>query len=88
MAPRVARHDTAIDAAAASSRGIANKSQRAEMVALTLTRATRDMAHADLVEALLRSGLDRERAEREVVRMLACDILTEPRAGRYKVIDA
>lgn len=83
----VRRHDNALEAAAASARGIANKSQRAEMVALTLTRAQGASPHDQLVQAMLLAGLDAERAQKEVVRMLACDVLTEPRAGRYAVIN-
>lgn len=83
-----ARHDSAADAAAAKASGIRSKSERAEAVALWLTRLVGQPSHDDLVEALVRSGLDNGRAEREVHRMLAMDYLMEPRAGSYKVIDA
>ncbi|MEK6976150.1 MAG: hypothetical protein AABY18_07395 [Candidatus Thermoplasmatota archaeon] len=83
-----ARHDSPADAAAAKASAVTNKSNRAETVALWMTRLVGQPAHDDLVEALLRSGLDRGRAEREIHRMLAMDYLMEPRAGSYKVIDA
>jgi hypothetical protein len=83
-----ARHDSPADAAAAKAGGITNKSDRAEAVALWLTRLVGQPSHDELVAALTKAGLDRARAEREVHRMLAMDYLMEPRAGSYKVIDA
>jgi hypothetical protein len=44
------------------------------------------MAHADLVHALKLAGLDPDRAEAEVTRMLVMDILMEPKAGHYRVL--
>ena len=85
---RPARHDSPEDAAAAKAAGITNRSDRAEAVALWLTRLVGVPTHAQLVDALQRAGLDAPRAEREVVRMLAMDYLTEPRAGTYRVLDA
>lgn len=85
---QVARHDSPADAAAAKAGGITNKSDRAEAVALWLTRLVGQPSHEELVQALVKSGLDRGRAEREVHRMLATDYLMEPRAGSYQVIDA
>lgn len=87
-APRVARHDSLHDAAAAKANGIINRSDRAEAVALWMTRLAGQPSHDDLVQALQRAGLDRSRAEREIVRMLAMDYLMEPRAGSYRVLDA
>lgn len=83
-----ARHDSPADAAAAKGSGIVNRSDRAEVVALWLTRLVGQPSHDDLVDALVKSGLDKSRAEREVHRMLAMDYLMEPRVGSYKVIDA
>lgn len=80
------RHDCLSDAAAAQARGLVNKSRRAEAVALWMNRLGGDALHADLVEAMVAAGLDAERAEREIVRMLATDYLGEPRAGRYRVL--
>lgn len=85
---REARHDSPEDAAAAQAKAITNRSDRAEVVAMWLTRLVGQPSHAQLVDALGRAGLDRSRAEREVVRMLATDYLMEPRAGHYRVIDA
>ncbi len=82
------RHDSPVEAAAAQAVGIINKSRKAEVVALWLTRLTGLVPHADLVAGMEFAGLERDRAEREVVRMLATDILTEPRAGSYRVLDA
>ncbi len=87
-APREARHDSPADAAAAKARAITNRSDRAEAVALWMTRLVGQPSHAELVDALGKAGLDKARAEREVTRMLAMDYLMEPRAGSYKVIDA
>lgn len=85
---RDVRHDSAADAAAAQAARYANASRRAEQVALWLTRLQGGATHGELLDALAKAGLDPGRAEREVVRMLACDILTEPRAGTYRVLDA
>ena len=86
--PRAVRHDSPADAAAAKASGITNKSDRAEAVALWMTRLVGQPTHGQLVDALQRAGLDKARAEREVTRMLAMDYLMEPRAGSYKVIGA
>lgn len=86
-APREARHDSPEDAAAAQAKAILNRSDRAEAVALWLTRLVGQASHAQLLDALGRAGLDPVRAEREVVRMLAMDYLMEPRAGHYRVIE-
>jgi hypothetical protein len=83
--PRVARHDSPAEETAASARGIANKGSRAEVVAATLSRAG-PASHADLVGALQLAGLDADRAELEVTRMLAMDILLEPKAGHYRTL--
>jgi hypothetical protein len=82
------RHDSPIDAAAALASGIRNRSERAQAAALALSRLQGLVTHADLVAALERSGLDGERAEAEVVRMLAADVLIEPRAGHYRALGA
>lgn len=87
-APKEARHDSPADAAAAKASAIANRSGRAEAVALWMTRLVGQPTHAELVDAMGKAGLDRVRAEREVVRMLAMDYLMEPRAGSYRVVEA
>lgn len=84
--PRVARHDSPRDAAAAQASSVINKSARAERVALWMTRLVGQPSHDELVDALQRAGLDRLRAEREIVRMLATDYLVEPRAGTYRTL--
>jgi hypothetical protein len=83
----VPRHDSPVEAAAARGAGIANKSSRAELVALALSRLTGMAPHDDLVQALELAGLERRRADAEVVRMLAMDILLEPKAGHYRVVE-
>lgn len=85
---REARHDSPLDAAAAQAAGVVNKSDRAEVVALWMTRLVGSPSHTQLVDALQRAGLDATRAEREVMRMLAMDYLMEPRAGTYRVLEA
>jgi len=88
-APRVDRHDDPLDAAAAKGRAIANRSARAEAVALWCCRLLGGaVRHAQLLDALQRAGLDADRAEQEVVRMLACDLLLEPRPGLYRLVEA
>lgn len=81
------RHDSPGDAAAAQAAGIVNKSARAEAVALWMTRLVGAVPHAELVAAMGKADIPRDRAEREVVRMLATDLLLEPRAGHYRVLD-
>jgi hypothetical protein len=82
---REPRHDSPAEEAAAAAKGIANKGSRAELVAATLGRHGA-MAHADLVHALKLAGLHPDRAEAEVIRMLAMDLLMEPKAGHYRVL--
>jgi hypothetical protein len=83
-----ARHDSPADAAAAQAAGIVNLSARAEAVALWMTRLVGPTPHGQLVDAMGKAGIDRTRAEREVVRMLATDLLLEPKAGSYRILDA
>lgn len=82
------RHDSPADAAAAQAGGIVNKSARAEAVALWMTRLLGLVPHGELVAAMAKAGIPAERAEREVVRLLATDLMMEPRAGHYRVLDA
>jgi hypothetical protein len=82
------RHDSPADAAAAQAAGIVNLSARAEAVALWMTRLVGPIPHAQLIEAMGKAGIDRARSEREVVRMLATDLLMEPKAGFYRLLDA
>lgn len=82
---RVPRHDDPLDAAAAQARGLP-PSRRAEAVATALAALTGDLAHDQLTEALLRAGLPHERAQRELVRLLATDRLMEPSPGRYRLL--
>ncbi|MHB1261613.1 MAG: DUF5817 domain-containing protein [Thermoplasmatota archaeon] len=82
------RHDSPTDAAAAQAAGIVNLSARAEAVALWMTRLVGLVPHGELVEAMGKAGIERARAEREVVRLLATDLMMEPKAGRYRIIEA
>ncbi len=82
------RHDTPVDAAAAKAKSITNKSARAEAVALWLTRLLDRPDEATMLESMRRAGIEAVRAEKEIVRMLACDILYEPAIGRYAMLDA
>lgn len=82
------RHDSPSDAAAAQAAGTVNLSARAEEVALWMTRLVGLVPHAQLVEAMGKAGIDRSRAEREVVRLLATDVMMEPKAGLYRILDA
>jgi len=78
-------HDSPTMAAASRGKGIVNKSERADAVAAALAQGG-PASHSDLLEALLQAGLERGRAEAEIIRMLATDYLMEPRAGRYVVV--
>jgi len=80
-------HDSPVDAAAAAGTGVRNRSERAEAVARAYGRLCADIPHADLVEALTRAGLEPARSAVEVTRMLACDVLLEPRAGTYRFVE-
>lgn len=80
------RHDSPLDAAAASGAQVRNLSQRAEAVALTLTRLMGLVPHGDLLLALEKAGLVPERAEAEVIRLLATDVMVEPKAGFYRCL--
>lgn len=83
----VPRHDSPVDAAAAKARAVTNKSDRAEAVLEWLTRLQGASSDEDTLEALQKAGIPPERAEKEVVRMLAGDIIFEPRAGWYQSLD-
>jgi hypothetical protein len=86
--PKLPRHDSVADAAAARALGIVNRSSRAEAVAFHLVRLRGQAPHDELVEAMLKAGLDPDRAEAEITRMLALDVILEPRAGRYAMVAA
>ncbi len=86
--PQAPRHDSPVDEAAARARAVTNKSQRADAVALWLTRLQGQASHDDYLGALSQAGLERTRAEKEIVRMLACDVVYEPRAGYYQALGA
>lgn len=79
----VVRHDSPVDAAAAQARRTTNLSERADEVAAWLSRLLGPTDHDTFVAALEKAGIPRPRAEREVVRMLAADVIYEPRAGSY-----
>ncbi len=83
---RIPRHDSPADAAAAQAKSIINKSARAEAVALWLDRIAGPVPHRLLVDSLERAGLDQDRAEAEITRMLALDLLMEPRSGYYRAV--
>lgn len=80
------KHDNVLDAAAAKARGLRNASDRAEAVMLWLGRLAGPLPENDVLEALGKAGLGHDRAEKEIVRMLAGDVIYEPRAGYYEVL--
>ena len=84
----VPRYDTPVDAAAAKANAVVNKSQKAETVALWLTRLQETATHEDYLAALRKAGLDPDRAEKEITRMLAMDVIFEPTAGRYRCLES
>ncbi len=85
--PQPARHDDPLDAAAAKASGVRAVTAKAEAVALWLTRLMGEASHDEYVEAMGRAGIPRQRAEKEVVRMLATDVVFEPRTGSYRLLD-
>ncbi len=84
----VSRHDSPIDAAAAKGRTVRNLSARADEVAAWLTRLLGPTPHDDFILAMVKAGIPAARAEKEVVRMLATDIIFEPRVGAYSSLSA
>lgn len=82
------RHDSPLDAAAAKAVGIINKSARAEAVALWTTRLLGPTGEDDLMQCMGKAGLDAARAEKEIVRMLAMDIMYEPKVGHYAMLES
>lgn len=87
MPAKVPRHDDPLHAAAAQAKRITNKSERADTIALWLTRLQGDTPHEDYVTAMGHAGIDGERAEKEILRMLAADVIFEPRAGLYRSLE-
>lgn len=85
--PQLPRHDVPTDAAAAQARRVRGTCARADAVAAWLTRLQGGAEHDELVATLVKAGLDASRAEKEVVRMLACDVLFEPRPGFYQALE-
>ena len=83
----VPRHDSPVDAAAAKANAVINKSQKAETIALWLTRLVGAASHDDHIAAMRQAGLASDRAEQEIVRMLATDVIYEPRAGHYQALE-
>ncbi len=83
----LARHDDPLDAAAAQARQARNLSERADLLALWGTRLMDGLDHDILMEGLRRAGLPGERAAKEIVRMLATDVIFEPRPGHYRHLE-
>jgi DNA-directed RNA polymerase subunit RPC12/RpoP len=83
MPSPLARHDDPLDAAAAKCKAIRNASARADELGKWLTRLVGQASHDTWLDGLSRAGLDPERAQKELVRMLATDVIFEPRAGFY-----
>ncbi len=85
---RPVRHDSPADAAAAKARDVTNASERAETVALWLTRLMGSADEDTYLDTLQKAGLTRDRASKEIVRMLACDVIYEPKAGHYAALSS
>lgn len=86
IARPVERHDSTVEAAAAKASAITNLSQRAEAAALWLARLGGTIRHEELIQAFLAAAIPQKRAQAEVVRLLATDILYEPRPGEYRFV--
>ncbi len=83
----VVRHDSPVSAAAAQANAAVNKSEKAELIATWLTRLKGLSTHAEYLAAMQQAGLDEERSEKEIIRMLATDVIYEPKAGSYRALD-
>lgn len=81
------RHDDPVDAAAAQARRERNASHRADLLAVWLTRLLGEADHDTYLTAMGRAGIPAARREKEITRMLATDVIYEPRAGRYRTLE-
>lgn len=80
LPPRLVRHDDRYAAASAAARRAVSEKDRVDAVA----RALSDFDEDDLARAFAEAGLAVARAEGHLQRMLATDVVFEPRPGRYK----
>lgn len=79
--PRPARHDDRVDAAAAAARkGAGGEAGKADAIA----RALGEFQEEELARAFEAAGL--RDAARQLRRMLAAQVVFEPRAGRYRAL--
>ncbi|MEA3199253.1 MAG: hypothetical protein QOE90_681 [Thermoplasmata archaeon] len=79
-APRPASHDDAHQAAAAAARRAVSEKDRADAVA----RALGEFGLDDLARAFALAGLPTQKAEAHLARMLAAQVVFEPRPLRYR----
>lgn len=84
----VRKHDSPAAAAASKARIVANASKKAVLIMETLTNILGDVPEKEALIAMRDAGLTSERAEKEIVRMLACDEIFEPRLGFYRSLSS
>ena len=81
-APRARRHEDRFAEAAAAARRFSAEKDRADAIA----RALGSFAEDDLVRAFHIAGIPAAKAAAHLARMLATDIVFEPRAGAYRAM--
>lgn len=79
-----ARHDDAYGAAAAAARKANSEKDRADAVARALSARMVDFGEQDLARAFEMADL--KGAEKHLARMLATQVVFEPRSGRYAAL--
>jgi len=79
-APRAPKHDDALDAAAAATRGAKSEKDRVDR----LVHALGSFDRAQLEAAFARAGLRVEKLDDHLRRLVETCVLVEPRSGRYR----
>lgn len=76
------RHDDRFAAAAAAARTATSEKDRADAIA----RALREFTESDLALAFKMTGLPAAKLETQLKRMLATDVVFQPRTGTYRIL--
>lgn len=86
-APREVKHDDAWHAAAAAARKAESESDRADAAARALSaQAEKGFTEDDFGRALALAGVPMQRAAHHLGRMVATQVVYEPRPGRYRAL--
>lgn len=83
MTESLPRHDSLVDAAASKAKGIRSKTRLAETALEWGCKLFRPLPHGQAIEILQAAGLDAERGEQEIRRLLVQDQIFEPKVGHY-----